>query len=67
MHDLLSQQVPVLQSTSDRNAQAWIDEIKALLLRNLEKLEQEQAATAKCADLSRVLRETWAWLCLLEY
>jgi hypothetical protein len=35
-------QVPVPQSISDRWAQAWVEEIKSLLKRALERLKAEQ-------------------------
>jgi hypothetical protein len=42
VHELLVQQVPVPQSISDRWAQAWVEEIKALLMQALEALKAEQ-------------------------
>jgi hypothetical protein len=42
VRDILVLQVPVPQSISDRWAQAWVEEIKSLLKRALERLKAEQ-------------------------
>lgn len=42
VHELFVQQVPIPQSISDRWAQAWVEEIKGLLLRASETLKAEQ-------------------------
>ena len=40
VHELFVHQVPIPQSFSDRDAQAWIDEIKGALVRALEILKE---------------------------
>jgi hypothetical protein len=41
VHELFVHQVPIPQSISDREAQAWVEEVKQALLRSLNKLEHE--------------------------
>lgn len=41
VHELFVHQVPIPQSISDREAQAWVEEIKKLLIRALESLKAE--------------------------
>ncbi len=41
VHELLEHQVPIPQSISDRWAQAWVEEIKMMLIGALEKLQKE--------------------------
>jgi len=44
VHELLALQVPIPQSISDRWAQAWVEEIKQVLIRAVSKLQQEAEA-----------------------
>jgi GTPase Era involved in 16S rRNA processing len=41
VHELLEHQVPIPESISDRWAQAWVEEIKAMLIGALKKLQEE--------------------------
>jgi hypothetical protein len=47
VHELFVHQVPIPQSISDRDAQAWVEEVKQVLIRALESL---QAEAEKAAD-----------------
>lgn len=44
VHELLVHQVPIPQSISDRDAQAWVEEIKQVLIRALDMLRAEAEA-----------------------
>jgi hypothetical protein len=46
VHELFVRQVPVPQSISDRDAQAWVEEVKQLLSRALSALQTETGAKA---------------------
>ena len=41
VHELFLHQVPIPQSISDRDAQAWVEEVKQVLIRALEALQAE--------------------------
>ena len=41
VHELFVHQVPIPQSISDREAQAWVEEVKQVLVRSLGSLKQE--------------------------
>jgi len=41
VHELFLNQVPIPQSISDRWAQAWVEEVKQVLLRALTTLNEE--------------------------
>ena len=41
VHELFVHQVPIPQSISDRDAQAWVEEVKQVLIRALESLQAE--------------------------
>lgn len=41
VHDLFLQQVPIPQSISDRQAQAWVEDVKQLLIKAVELLREE--------------------------
>jgi len=41
VHELFVHQVPIPQSISDRDAQAWVEEVKQVLIRALEALQAE--------------------------
>ena len=43
VRSIFQHQVPVMESISDRWAQAWIDEIKGVVLEALENMKAEQA------------------------
>ena len=45
VHELFQSQVPIPQSISDRLAQAWVEEIKQVLLRALTTLKDEAGRT----------------------
>ena len=49
VHELFVHQVPIPQSISDRDAQAWVEEVKQVLIRALESLQAE-ADTAQDED-----------------
>ena len=41
VHELFVHQIPIPQSISDRDAQAWVEEVKQVLIRALESLQAE--------------------------
>ncbi len=49
VHELFLNQVPIPQSISDRWAQAWVEEIKQVLLRALTTLNEEASSKKKQA------------------
>lgn len=49
VHELFVHQVPIPQSISDRDAQAWVEEVKQVLIRALESLQAE-AGEAKAQE-----------------
>lgn len=45
VHELFVHQVPIPQSISDRDAQAWVEEVKQVLIRALAALQEEAEKT----------------------
>ncbi len=41
VHELFVHQVPIPQSISDREAQAWVEEVKQILIRAVKSLQTE--------------------------
>lgn len=41
VHELFVHQVPIPQSISDREAQAWVEDVKQVLVRALDSLQGE--------------------------